>query len=280
MSTSPALAAEQETRSMTAPNMPLAVVTGGNRGLGHETGHQLARRGYRVLLTSRDAGEGERAAAALREQGLAVASHALDVTSARDAEALAAHLRESEQRIDALVNNAGASFRGFDGQVVEKTLAANFHGAVRVTDALRPLLAEHARVVMVSSGMGELSCLAPPLRRAFAAASLTRAELDALLARFAAGVAAGTHAQDGWPSSAYSVSKVALNAFVRILDRELADTGILVNAVCPGWVRTNMGGPSATRSVGEGAAGIVWAATLPASGPRGGFFRDGKPIPW
>ena len=265
---------------MTAPHAPFAVVTGGNRGLGLETGRQLAQRGYRVLLASRDAGQGEDAAAALRGVGLDVESHVLVVTDAGAAAALAEHLRSRGQRIDALVHNAGASFRGFDAEVVRKTMAVNYHGAVQVTDALRPLLAEHARVVMVSSGMGELSGLPPGPARAFAAPTLTRAELDALVARFAAAVAAGTHAVQRWPSSAYSVSKVALNAFTRILARELADTGILVNAVCPGWVRTDMGGPGATRSVADGASGIVWAATLPADGPRGGFFRDGQPIAW
>jgi carbonyl reductase 1 len=267
---------------MTAPHAPFAVVTGGNRGLGLETARQLAQRGYRILLTSRDAGQGEEAAVALRAEGPVgdVESHVLDVTDAGSAGVLAEHLRSRGQRIDALVNNAGASFRGFDAEVVRKTMDVNYHGVVQVTDALRPLLAEHARVVMVSSGMGELSCLPPGLARAFAAPTLTRAELDALVARFASAVAAGTHAVQRWPSSAYSVSKVALNAFARILAREVADAGILVNAVCPGWVRTDMGGPGASRSVAEGASGIVWAATLPPDGPRGGFFRDGQPIAW
>jgi len=265
---------------MTAPRTPFAVVTGGNRGLGLETSRQLAARGYRVLLTSRDAEAGEEAAAALRADGLDVHAHVLDVTRAGDAAALAAHLRNQDWRVDALVNNAGASFPGFDAEVVRKTLAANYHGAVDVTDALLPLLTGDARVVMVSSGMGELSSLSRPLQEELLAAGLTRTELDALVARFAAAVIAGKHVEHGWPSSAYRVSKVALNAFTRILDRELAGTHIHVNAVCPGWVRTDMGGPSATRSVSEGAAGIVWAATLPASGPRGGFFRDGHLIDW
>jgi NAD(P)-dependent dehydrogenase (short-subunit alcohol dehydrogenase family) len=265
---------------MTTPHPPLAVVTGGNRGLGRETSRQLGRRGYRVILTSRDAAEGQEAAEALRADGLDVHPHVLDVTRAGDAAALAAYLRNQDWRVEALVNNAGASFTGFDAEVVRKTLAANYHGAVSVTDALLPLLTEDARVVMVSSGMGELSCLSRPLQQEFLAPDLTRAQLDALVARFAADVAAGKHTEHGWPSSAYRVSKVALNAFTRILTRELAGTRILVNAVCPGWVRTDMGGPSASRSVSEGASGIVWAATLLAGGPRGGFFRDGKPIGW
>ncbi len=90
----------------------------------------------------------------------------------------------------------------------------------------------------------------------------------------------GRHRDRGWPGSAYRVSKVGLNALTQILAREVEDQGILVNTVCPGWVRTDMGGRSATRSVKEGAHGVVWAAALPPNGPTGGFFRDGNPIPW
>ncbi len=97
---------------------------------------------------------------------------------------------------------------------------------------------------------------------------------------FVAAVAAGTWREAGWPGSAYAVSKAGLNAFVRILAPELEGRGILVNAVGPGWVRTDMGGPGAPRSIEEGARGIVWAATLPPDGPTGGFYRDGEPVPW
>jgi carbonyl reductase 1 len=133
---------------------------------------------------------------------------------------------------------------------------------------------------MVSSGVGELTGFGPELRARFLAADLDRAGLDALAREFVEAVLRGDHGQRGWPSNAYKVSKAAMNALVRVLAPALAKREIAVNAVCPGWVRTDMGGKSAPRSVEKGAGGIVWATTLPPGGPTGGFFRDGKPIPW
>jgi NAD(P)-dependent dehydrogenase (short-subunit alcohol dehydrogenase family) len=100
------------------------------------------------------------------------------------------------------------------------------------------------------------------------------------VAEFVADVKAGKHEERGWPSSAYRVSKAAMNALARIYARELAPRRILVNAVCPGWVRTDMGGPSAPRTVEVGAHSIAWAALIPDGGPTGGFFRDGKAVEW
>jgi NAD(P)-dependent dehydrogenase (short-subunit alcohol dehydrogenase family) len=134
-------------------------------------------------------------------------------------------------------------------------------------------------VVMVSSGLGEVSCLAPLLRKRFVSPGLARDELVALVRSFVRDVETGRHTEAGWPSSAYQVSKVGLNALTRVLARELAPRRVRVNAVCPGWVRTDMGGAGATRSVEDGATSIVWAAAL-EDGPTGGFFRDGRPIPW
>ena len=133
---------------------------------------------------------------------------------------------------------------------------------------------------MVSSGMGQVAGLPPALQAEFLEPTLTRARLIALLQRFVQDVEAGQHVQHGWPSNAYRVSKVGLNALTRVLARELASTAIRINAVCPGWVRTDMGGPNAPRRVDEGAHSIVWAALLGEDGPSGGFFRDGRPIPW
>ena len=178
--------------------------------------------------------------------------------------------------LDALVNNAGASFDGFDADVARRTLETNYAGAVRVTEALRPRLAPNANVVMVSSGMGELSAFSTEIRRRFLAPDLTRAALDELVGEFVSRVRAGGDL-GGWPKNAYRVSKAALNAYVRTLSRELPP-GQRVNAVCPGWVRTRMGGSAASRSVEEGARGIVWAATLGEGAPSGGFFRDGRAI--
>jgi NAD(P)-dependent dehydrogenase (short-subunit alcohol dehydrogenase family) len=132
----------------------------------------------------------------------------------------------------------------------------------------------------VSSGMGELTGYGPELKQRFLAPDLDRDALDALMREFVEEVRRGQHVQKGWPSNASRVSKAGLNALVRVLAPRLAARGIAVNAVCPGWVRTDMGGAGASRPVSAGAASVVWAATLPAGGPSGGFFRDGKPIPW
>jgi carbonyl reductase 1 len=184
--------------------------------------------------------------------------------------------------LDALVNNAGVSLDGFDADVARRTLAVNLFGAMHVTDALLPSMRPGARIVMVSSGMGELSGVRGEERARIADPELTREGLLALVESFVRDVAAGTHARRGWPSNAYSVSKIAMNALVRVLARELAadPRGILVNAENPGWVRTRMGGRSAPRSVEDGARTAVWLATLPEGGPSGGFFRDEQAIPW
>jgi len=263
--------------SLRMSNERAVVVTGGNRGLGLEVCRQLAQRGYEVVLTARDFEQAERAAAALAREGKVRAAQ-LDVTSDASVAALASWVERTLGPLHALVNNAGISMQGFDERVVEGTLAVNFFGALRVTRALESKLMDGGSVVMVSSGMGELSAYSPELRARFEDERLSVEGLLTMLREFADRVMAGTHTQHGWPSSAYRVSKAALNALTRILAR--ASNRVHVNSVCPGWVRTDMGGPAATRSVEQGARGIVWAATLGADGPHGGFFRDGKRIAW
>jgi NAD(P)-dependent dehydrogenase (short-subunit alcohol dehydrogenase family) len=203
----------------------------------------------------------------------------LDVIDPETIAALGDQLRREGARLDILVNNAGIAMKGFDAEVAEKTVGANFFGALRVTDALLPLVPEGGSIVMVSSGMGELSSLAPALRDRFLDPHLARDALVALMRSFIEDVEYGRHSQAGWPSSAYAVSKVGMNALVQVLAPELAGRKIRVNAVTPGWVRTDMGGKSAPRGVEEGAASIVWAAAL-EDRTRGGFFLDGKEIPW
>lgn len=258
-----------------------AIVTGGNRGLGLETCRQLAAAGWRVVLASRDARKGQAAAKRLGDSGV-VESAQLDVGDAASVRAFAERARTEWPRVDALVNNAGMSMKGFDGDVARTTVDVNTFGAMRVTDALLPLVPEDGAVVMVSSGMGEVSCLSPELRARFLAPDLSREELTRLLEQFVRDVAEGRHAARGWPSSAYSVSKVGMNAYVRVLARDLLAAGrhVHVNAVSPGWVKTDMGGRGAPRSVEEGASGIVWAATLPPDGPTGGFFVDAHAVAW
>jgi NAD(P)-dependent dehydrogenase (short-subunit alcohol dehydrogenase family) len=259
--------------------MPLAVVTGANRGLGLGTAEALAGKGYRVWLTGRDAAHTEQAARELRDQKLDVQAATLDVASPVSVGAFAERLTH-EPLIDALVNNAGATFKGFDAKIAADTLEINYRGAVRVTDALFSKLAPSANIVMVSSGMGELSNLSPALQKRLLAPTLTRAEVEQVAEEFLSGVGAGAHAAAGFPNNAYSVSKALMNAFTRVLARELAGSARRVNSVCPGWVKTRMGGASAPRSLEQGVSGIVWAATLDQSGPSGGFFRDAKPIAW
>ena len=260
--------------------MPIAVVTGANRGLGLETAHTLARRGYRVWLTGRDAESSNHAAAALQAENLDVQAAVLDVTDQATLRAFARRM-ESEPEITALVNNAGASLRGFDAQIASSTLDNNYRGAVRVTDALWDRLAPNANIVFVSSGMGELSNFSATLRERLLATTLTRTQIEEIAEEFVNAVARGEHESVGFPSNAYGVSKALMNAFTRVLAREVAGSARRVNAVCPGWVKTRMGGSSAPRSLAQGASGIVWAAT--SSGdtrPNGGFFRDGKAIAW
>jgi NAD(P)-dependent dehydrogenase (short-subunit alcohol dehydrogenase family) len=233
---------------------PVAVVTGAYRGLGRETCRQLGAKNYTVILTSRRESEGRAAAEGLQAQGLDVRFHALDVTDEASVAELAVFLRDTFGRLDVLVNNAGifpdpspgsgnASVFGADLDAVRRGLETNTLAPLRLCQALIPLMQGTGRVVNVSSGMGQLSDMN--------------------------GCCPG-----------YRLSKTALNAVTRIFADELKDTGIKVNSVCPGWVRTEMGGDQAPLSVEEGARGIVWAATLSDDGPSGGFFRHGERIEW
>ena len=243
----------------------IAIVTGANRGIGQEIARELTARGLQVVPTSR-----------VPQRGYVT----LDVEDRTSIDALAR--AQAKVGVDVLVNNAGVSFDGFDAAVAARTLAVNFFGAMHLTDGLLPSMRPGGRVVMVSSGMGKLSQLGSALRARFDDPTLSRGDLVELLESFVRDIRAGLHARHGWPSSAYSISKVGLNALVRVLARELAGDprGILINSADPGWVRTRMGGPAAPISVQDGARTPVYLALLPAGGPTGGFFARQRPIPF
>ncbi len=234
----------------------IALVTGANRGIGQEVARQLAARGDTVVLTARDLRKAERAAAAIRQAPRGrggdgeVLARRLDVTDPASIQRVAADLDSRYGRLDVLVNNAAIHYDTWqrasdaDLRVVREALETNLLGAWRASLTLLPLLraSRHGRIVNVSSEAGSLASM-------------------------------------GGGTPAYNVSKAGLNALTRMLAGELGRDGILVNAVCPGWVATDMGGPGG-RPVREGAASVLWAVDLPDNGPTGGFYRDGRPVPW
>lgn len=233
----------------------VAVVTGANRGIGFEVCRQLARIGFQVILTSRDESKGRAAVEQLQAEGLKVINYPLDVTNPESIEQLAKFIGDKFGHLDVLVNNAGVLLdhsQNADGSIfntkvstLRETMETNVYGPLLLCQALIPLMKKHnyGRVVNVSSGAGQLSDMT-----------------------------------SGYP--AYRISKTALNALTRILSVELKGTNVLINSLCPGWVRTDMGGANASRTPEEGADTIVWLATLPDDGPTGGFFRDRQPIDW
>jgi NAD(P)-dependent dehydrogenase (short-subunit alcohol dehydrogenase family) len=227
----------------------VALVTGGNRGIGLEVCRGLLARGMRVVMTCRDSAA---AAATARELGGGLSVMQADVCDTGSVRALASRVECELGRLDVLVNNAGVlidrevpSILGMDPALLRQSLETNLFGVLAVTQALVPLMrrGHGGRIVNLSSILGQLD-----------------------------GMGTGT--------PAYRVSKCAVNALTRILAAELEADRIKVNCMHPGWVRTGMGGPAAPRSPEEGADTAIWLATLPEDGPTGGYFLDRKPIPW
>lgn len=225
-----------------------ALVTGANRGIGREVARALASAGMRVILTGRDPTAAEEAAQVIRRAGGDVTALGLDVADPRAVAACAGRLRADGDDVDVLVNNAGVylgdSLLATRAEALRESFETNFWGALWTCRAFVPGMVErgYGRVVNVSSGYGS----------------------------FAEGL-------DG--PAAYALSKAALNALTLRLAGEVSGD-VKVNAACPGWVRTRMGGAGATSSVEEGADTIVWLATLESDGPSGGFFRDRARIEW
>jgi NAD(P)-dependent dehydrogenase (short-subunit alcohol dehydrogenase family) len=229
----------------------VALVTGANRGIGFEVCRQLAQKGYRVILTARDSAKAEGAARTLRATSGDVVALELDVTDSTSALIALRAATSLFQKVDVLVNNAAVLLaenrRVLDTPLDDyrQSFETNVVGVVAVSQAFVPGMVRrgYGRVVNVSSGAGQLSRM-------------------------------------GVYAPAYSISKAALNAFTRQLAAATEGTGVLVNCMNPGWVRTDMGGPGAPRSVEQGADTIVWLATLSSDGPTGEFFSDRRQIEW
>jgi NAD(P)-dependent dehydrogenase (short-subunit alcohol dehydrogenase family) len=223
----------------------IAIVSGSNRGIGKEIVKQLVEKGFKVIATGRSL---ENLQEIANEQGSNVIPVAVDVSSDHSCELFSLFLKENYKKIDVLINNAGimgkTRISSFDLAQIEKVMNTNFYGALRLSKAVFPLLknSDDGRIINVSSGMGELG------------------SLD------------GSHA-------AYRLSKWALNGFTIMLADDLKDTNIIVNAMCPGWCKTEMGGSEAPRTAAMGAETVVWLATEKKI-PNGKFFRYNKIIAW
>lgn len=223
----------------------IALVTGANRGIGYEVCRQLKEKGFTVILTARNKREGYDAS-----NDLGVDFHQLDVTKEKDIEDVYNYVKNRYKRIDVLVNNAGISIDDnkpavdVDKETVQLTFHTNTLGPLVLSQKFFDLMKDQdeGRIINVSSGMGQLNSM-------------------------------------GGGNLSYRVSKAALNAVTRILADELKEHSIHVNSVCPGWVRTDMGGSNAHRPLEKGAETIVWLATSEDIG-TGKFYRDKKEIEW
>lgn len=231
--------------------MKIALITGANKGLGFGASKKLAEMGYKVLMVGRSEEKIKKATIELKNLSLDVEGFLADVSDDYSVEKLSQYLNQNFKKLDILVNNAGILIDSpqkglFNSSTEEilKTFNTNTLGAYRMVKFLGALLlkGENPCIVNISSGMGQLS------------------EMEGL-----------------YPG--YRMSKTALNALTKILAKEF-EGRIKVNSICPGWVKTDMGGSNAPRSIDEAVKGIIWAATLPPGGPSGHFFRDGKNLEW
>jgi len=243
---------------MNSSDKKIAVVTGANRGIGLEICRQLAKSDFQVILTSRDQNKGLAICQQMQDEGLPVQFYQLDVSDPKSIDNILEYIEEEYGRCDILINNAGIFPDSVDAsandwpsvfdtpiEAVRTAMETNVYGPMLLCQALIPLMKKcnYGRIVNLSSGMGQLTYM-------------------------------------GGHCPAYRISKTSINALTRIVSEETLEHNILVNSMCPGWVKTDMGGSGATREVSEGADTAVWLAMLPDDGPRGKFFRDRKEFEW
>ncbi|KAM6223492.1 carbonyl reductase [NADPH] 1-like [Rhynchocyon petersi] len=265
----------------------VALVTGGNKGIGFAIARELCRQfSGDVVLTARDAERGRVAVQQLQAEGLNPRFHQLDIDDLQSIRALRDFLRREYGGLDVLVNNAGIAFKNADPTPfhiqAEVTLKTNFFSTRNICTELLPLMKPQGRVVNVSSFVSimALKSCSPELQQKFRSETITEEELVALMNKFVEDTKNGVHQKEGWPNTAYGVSKIGVTVLSRIHARNLSaqrkGDKILLNACCPGWVKTDMAGPNATKSPEEGAETPVYLALLPAGaeGPHGQFVSE------
>ena len=241
-------------------NQTIALVTGANKGIGHEVARQLCERGYRVLIGARDVQRGEDAAMKLRDAGGQAEFVPLDVTDAASITAAVQTIMQRHGVLDVLVNNAAVKLEFHPAPpsacsvaTVRETFETNVFGLIAVTQAMLPLLRKSTlpRIVNVSSGLASLTLSAFP----------------------------GTKFNDK-PMLSYNVAKAAVNAITVQFANELRDSGFKINSADPGYTHTDMTLNQGGKPVSRGAAVIVRLATLDKDGPSGAFFDETGPMPW
>ncbi len=227
----------------------ITVVTGGNRGMGFEICKQLAEKGFEVILTARGSRKGKEATKKLNKQNIHFFK--LDVTNTKEIQGLLAFLKKKYKKIDVLINNAGVDIdesrdiMKVSSATIKETMDTNFYGPLELSRTLAPIIRDGGRIINISSRAGQMT------------------------GRFSI--------SNPWRDPSYGISKATLNALTIKLALSLKN--IMVNAISPGWVRTDMGGKLAPRSIKKGVETVIWLATE-SKVPTGKFFEDKKEIKW